>query len=156
RAQFTNFKCKSWDKNFSDIEYCILKAVNRSYKYISIKVNLFKIPVTKIKVNIGLYKRVNGYKPFLYNITLDACKYFLNPRSNPVFSYFYEFIKDISNINHTCPYNHDVIMEKLSIASIDHRMTKILPFPEGDYLVEINVLAYDINRATVKVYATID
>jgi len=38
------------DKEFADFEYCTLKAVNRSYKYVSTKVKLFQVPITKVKV----------------------------------------------------------------------------------------------------------
>jgi len=49
-VEFTNVKCTSWDKKFDDFEYCHLKSVNRSFKYLSLKVNLFKVPITKVKV----------------------------------------------------------------------------------------------------------
>jgi len=39
------------DKDMAEIEYCTLKAVNRTYKYISGKLKLYKIPITKIKVH---------------------------------------------------------------------------------------------------------
>lgn len=35
-----------------------------------------------------------------------------NPRANPVAEFFYNLIKEYSNINHTCPY--DVSAKKLS------------------------------------------
>jgi len=49
-VEFTNVQCETLDKDFSLFEYCYLKSVNRSYKYVSLKVKLLKIPVTKIKV----------------------------------------------------------------------------------------------------------
>ncbi|XP_070073105.1 uncharacterized protein [Drosophila takahashii] len=155
RAEFTNFKCKSVDKDFADFEYCTLKAINRTYKYVSTKVKLFKVPVTKVKVNFGLYKRFNGYRPFLYNITVDACNFLRNQKGNPITSYFYDFFKDISNMNHTCPFTHDLVMEKLSTEIVNHRLTNILSFPEGDYMMEMHWIAYDITRAVVKLYVSL-
>ncbi|XP_070851639.1 uncharacterized protein [Drosophila suzukii] len=155
RTEFTNFKCMSLDKEFSDFEYCTLKAVNRSYKYISTKVKLFQVPVTKVKVNFGLYKRFSGYRPFLYNVTVDACNFLKNKKRNPIASYFYDFIKDISNMNHTCPFDHDLVWDKLSTEHINHRVTNILSFPEGDYMMEMHWIAYDIVRAVVKIYVTL-
>ncbi|EDW39227.1 GL13981, partial [Drosophila persimilis] len=46
KVEFTNIKCTSLDKEFDDFEYCYLKSVNRTYKYMSLKVNLYKIPIT--------------------------------------------------------------------------------------------------------------
>ncbi|XP_022230246.1 uncharacterized protein LOC111079382 [Drosophila obscura] len=137
RVEFTNIKCNCLDERYCRIEDCYLKSINRSYKYMSVKVNVWKPPITKLWVNFALYKRSSGYKPFLYNITLDACKFVKNPKSNPVAAYFYAFITDYSNLNHSCPINDNVlILDKMSIDFVNHRITALLPFPEGDYLLE--------------------
>ncbi|KAH8285143.1 hypothetical protein KR054_005704 [Drosophila jambulina] len=127
-VEFSNLKCETMDKDFADFEYCYLRSVNRTYKYMTIKVRLFQVSITKAKVNFALYQRLNGLKPFLYNVTIDGCKFlknpksnmvvsyfydfiknnskFLkNPKSNMVVSYFYDFIKNNSNLNHPCPYD---------------------------------------------------
>jgi len=59
--EFTNIKCTSLDKNFDEFEYCRLKSVNRTFKYISLKVNLYKLPVTKVKVRLQIcvYETLN-------------------------------------------------------------------------------------------------
>ncbi|XP_034663915.1 uncharacterized protein LOC117898546 [Drosophila subobscura] len=155
KFEFTNIKCTSLDTNFADFEYCFLKSVNRTYKYMSLKVNLFKTPITKIKVNGALFKRFSGYRPFMYNVTIDACRFLKDTASNPVAGYLFNFFKKVSNMNHTCPYDHDLLFERLSIDFVNQQVTKVLPFPEGDYLLETNWFAYDINRAVVKVYGTI-
>jgi len=50
-------------------------------------------------------KRLNGYKPFLYNLTLDFCNYMRNPHSGNLLANFgYSIIKPYSNVNHSCPY----------------------------------------------------
>ncbi|XP_017039316.1 uncharacterized protein LOC108086787 [Drosophila ficusphila] len=154
-VEFTNVKCTSVDQNFSDFEYCRLKSVNRTYKYLSLKVKLYKIPVTKVTVKIQLLKRLNGYKPFLYNITVDACKFLKSQKINPVFGYFHGIFRDHSNMNHTCPYDHDIIVDKLTADIVNTQFTKVLPFPEGKYLFHSKWLAYGILRAEVDVYITL-
>ncbi|XP_017057433.1 uncharacterized protein LOC108098802 [Drosophila ficusphila] len=155
KFEFTNIECTSLDKSFDDFEYCYLKSVNRSYKYLSLKVNLFKTPITKVKVKGGLYKRLNGLRPFMYNITVDACRFLNNPKSNPVMNFYYSFVKPFSNINHTCPFDHDLVVDKVPIDFVNHQVTKVLPFPEGSYLLETHWFAYDIVRAVVKIYWTL-
>ncbi|EDW33313.1 GL20035 [Drosophila persimilis] len=155
RTEFTNIECDSLDKQFSDFEYCVLKSVNRSFKYISIKVQLFKSPVTKVKVNFGLYKRFSGYRPFLYNFTIDACRFVNNRKPNPIATFFYETIRSYSNINHSCPYSDKILLDKLTADYVNHRMTAYLPFPDGDYLFQFHWIAYDINLAVVKAYFTL-
>ncbi|XP_002033645.2 uncharacterized protein LOC6608931 isoform X2 [Drosophila sechellia] len=157
-VEITNFKCESLDRNFSNFEYCRLKSVNRTYKYVSLKVNLFQTPVNQVKVNTAFYKRLNGYKPFLYNVAVDGCKFMKNQNSSPVSKYIFGVFKDASNINHSCPYDvpwHDIFVEKLSAENINFQITKILPFPEGKYMIQMHWFAYEINRAIIRLYYTL-
>ncbi|XP_070137697.1 uncharacterized protein [Drosophila bipectinata] len=153
KFEFTNVKCNSLDKSFDDFEYCYLKSVNRSYKYFSVKVNLFKTPVTKVTGT--LFKRYNGYRPFMFNVTIDACRLLSGAKTNPFADYVYGFFKNYTNMNHTCPFEHDLMIEKLDTNFMNYQVTKILPVPEGDYLLELHWLAYEIDRAVVKVYGNI-
>ncbi|XP_023036519.1 uncharacterized protein LOC6651018 [Drosophila willistoni] len=154
--KFTNLKCESLDKAFCGFERCYLKSVNRSYKYASVTVNLYQLPVTNFSVNLALLKRFNGYKPFLYNITVDGCKYLESVKSrNPVAKYFFDFISPYGNMNHKCPFNHDIIVERLPIYFVNYRATILLPFPEGDYMVDSTWMAGGVSRAYVKVYGTL-
>jgi len=57
-----------------------------------------------------MWKRLNGYRPFLYNITADACKFVENPKSNPVLKYIFDSFSAYSNMNHSCPYTVSVII----------------------------------------------
>ncbi|KAH8285036.1 hypothetical protein KR054_004247, partial [Drosophila jambulina] len=153
KVEFTNIKCITLDPDFDDFEYCFLKSVNRTYKYMSLKVNLFKKPITKI--NVALLKRYSGYRSFLYNITADACRFIKNPCSNPIAGYLYSLFRTHSNINHSFPVYYDVIVDKLFADFINNQFTNVLPFPHGDFLFHSNWIAYDINRATVDVYFTL-
>ncbi|KRG00055.1 uncharacterized protein Dwil_GK27423 [Drosophila willistoni] len=151
KFEFTNIKCESLDKAFCGFESCYIKSVNRSYKYFTVKVNLYQLPT-----NWSLFKRFNGYKPFLYNLTVDGCKFLRNVNAaNPVSKYFFEFISPYANVNHKCPFNHDIIVEKVPINAMDYRLTKVLPFPEGDYLFDTLWIAYGVPRGYVKLYGTL-
>ncbi|XP_016951390.1 uncharacterized protein LOC108025419 [Drosophila biarmipes] len=154
-VEFTNVKCTSWDKKFADFEYCHLKSVNRSFKYLSLKVNLHKVPITKIKVNFALLKRYSGYKPFLYNITFDACKLLKHPKSNPIAGFFHGLFKKHSNMNHSCPYDHDLLVDKLPTSFLNKQITGALNFPLGEYLFHSDWFAYGVNRATVDFFYTL-
>ncbi|KRK07089.1 uncharacterized protein LOC26535167 isoform X2 [Drosophila yakuba] len=136
-VEFTNVQCESVDKDYTLFPYCYLKSVNRSYKYVSVKAKLLQLPVAKAKVRLALYKRLNGYKPFLYDMTIDACRFLKYPKSNPVALYFFQ---------------HDIVLDKMSYHSINNKLTKVLPFPEGNYMFEMHWMAYDINRAITKFY----
>ncbi|KAI8043392.1 hypothetical protein M5D96_004724 [Drosophila gunungcola] len=91
----------------------------------------------------------------MYNVTVEACRFMKNPQSNPIAGYLHSLFKNYSNMNHTCPADHDVIVDKLSIDFLNKQVTEVLPFPQGDYLYQTKWFAYDIQRATVDVYFTI-
>ncbi|KPU80180.1 uncharacterized protein Dana_GF27425 [Drosophila ananassae] len=155
--EFTNLKCTSDDEKFSEFEYCQLKSVNRTYKYAHVKVKLYQTPITKIKVNVALLKRFNGYRPFMYNITFDACRFLRSVYSSTpdlTIKYFYQFVETTSNMNHTCPFDHDLEIV-LPISIVDNQLTKVLPFPGGDYMLETQWFAYDVRRAIMKVFGTV-
>ncbi|KAH8412736.1 hypothetical protein KR009_005009, partial [Drosophila setifemur] len=156
RVDFTNVKCKSYDLEFDDFEYCYLKAVNRSFNYMSLRVNLYKIPIAKAKVNFVLFKRMNGYRPFLYNVTVDGCRFLKNEKTNPVLGFLFGTFKKFSNINHSCPYAHDIVVHQFSNQFLNEKVTKVLPFPQGDYMVESNWYPYGILRAQVTIYFTLN
>ncbi|XP_068150805.1 uncharacterized protein [Drosophila tropicalis] len=151
-ADVKNLKCTSLDKPYCEFEYCYIKSVNRTFKYFSIKANMYQLPITKIKVNISLLKNANGYKPFLYNITIDACKFLLSKKRYPIVNFFYGIFENHSNMNHTCPYNHNLIWDKVSLNAPDLRFTEILPFPEGDYALLTSWYAGGSIRAEISVY----
>ncbi|XP_023032268.1 uncharacterized protein LOC111518785 [Drosophila willistoni] len=155
RVELTNLKCIPLDEKFAAFDYCRIKSVNRSFKYISLKVKLFEVPITNITVNVSCLKKLNGYKPFLYNVTFDACKFLSSKNKNPLIKYFYSFISEHSNMNHSCPYSHDLLVDKVSIGLLNHQLTEVLPVPEGDYAVYTSWYAYGKNRADVRAYGTI-
>ncbi|KAH8249754.1 hypothetical protein KR032_011992, partial [Drosophila birchii] len=172
--EFTNIKCTSMNESYCSFDYCLLKSVNRTYKYASLKLIIHQGPIYKTKVNFALYKRLNGYKPFLYNVTVDGCKFIKKTSSSPVAAFIYNLFGPFSNINHTCPYDvstlegneisplfigyifqKDIIVERAPISHINEQLTKILPFPPGEYGFFSTWYSYGIQRATVNVYGTL-
>ncbi|KAH8324426.1 hypothetical protein KR074_007087, partial [Drosophila pseudoananassae] len=153
--EFTNFVCESLDKNLGEFEYCFIKSVNRSYKYISAKFKLYQRPLTKLKINMALLKRFNGYKPFLYNLSVDLCKFYKNPKSNIVLKFFYESYSLYAKHNRSCPLNNDIILDKFPASAMNHRFTHVLPFPEGDYLFEVKWVLDGASKVNIKAYGTL-
>ncbi|XP_037943677.1 uncharacterized protein LOC119676509 [Teleopsis dalmanni] len=152
--EFTNIKCKSHDKQFTDFEYCYLRSVNRSYKYMSVKARLFQIPVTNVTIRYTFLRRDDGYTPFLSNFTVDACEFLRSPK-DPIAKFFYGLIVQHSNMNHTCPYNHDVFIDKLDTSFLSGKF-KGLPIPNDAFILKSTWFAYNIPRADVNVYVKIN
>ncbi|KAH8307580.1 hypothetical protein KR044_003806, partial [Drosophila immigrans] len=153
RFEFTNLECTSIDEHFGKFDSCYLKSVNRTYKYAAGKYILLQIPVNNAIVKIALMKRLNGYKPFLYNFSFDYCNYMRNTNpGNKVTTFFLSLVLPYSNVNHTCPYSEDLILDKLPISFLNYKLTEILPFPEGEYRVSSSLRVNGLKRAHVNIY----
>ncbi|KAH8328516.1 hypothetical protein KR067_010357, partial [Drosophila pandora] len=160
KFEYTNVKCSLPDSDFGNFEVCHLKSVNRTYKYMEMKLNLNQ-PVTKAQANLAISKRFNGYKPFLYNVSVDFCTFLKKPKSNPVFSYLYGFFSNYSNLNSFCGISNNnrslncVRVDKLPAEYINYFVTKVLPVPPGDYMFDTNWYTRGVHRVKVSVYGTL-
>ncbi|XP_034650557.1 uncharacterized protein LOC117890046 [Drosophila subobscura] len=154
KFEFTNIKYTCVDKEFCRVDYCYLKSINRTYKYMSVRLTLFK-PIYNVKLNYAFYKRLSGYKPFLYNYTVDGCKFFKSRRRISVDNYVFGLLGTNHNLNHTCPYIGELYVDKLSISLVNNRLTAVLPFPEGDYLLQTHAFVDGIIRSVFQVYGTL-
>lgn len=175
-VKFTNIKCVSYDKAFADFRYCKLKALSPNKVALFLHVQLFQLPVNNVSINLDVYRKANGYRPFLFNKTSDFCQFLRNPKRIPLGKILMDIIAMYSNINHTCPYNvrvavsksfirifkilnviplfpfhfqHDIIVKDF-ILTTQH--VQLLPVPTGDYLLRISVGAYNEFKATVSAY----
>ncbi|XP_065362089.1 uncharacterized protein LOC135955658 [Calliphora vicina] len=150
-VKFTKFVCFAFDKPFADIPKCYLKALARDTVGLDLHVRLHQVPVNNVSFNAAFLVKgsTQNYRPFLYNSTLDFCKFIKNSNRYPFWKIIYYIIKPASNINHTCPYNHDIIVKNLTL---DSSMFKMIPFPSGDYLVILRVAAYNHYKAEVRAY----
>ncbi|XP_054086284.1 uncharacterized protein LOC128921825 [Zeugodacus cucurbitae] len=150
--KFTNLQCVVNDKPFVNFRQCQLKALSRNTVALSLHAQLFQVPINNITVNLDVYKRANGYHPFMYNTTADFCGFLKNKKRFPVVKLVMDIVENYSNINHTCPYDHDIIVKDM-ILKTEH--LKLLPVPTGDYLLKISFAAYNDYKATIKFYVQI-
>ncbi|XP_013105957.2 uncharacterized protein LOC106086003 [Stomoxys calcitrans] len=147
--KFTNIKCQDHDLNFSRSEVCRLKVIGRGLVSLNVRVGLYKTPVTNVTLNMGFYKKANGFKPFLYNYTVDFCDFVRNRKRYPVVKVIFDIFLSASNINHTCPYDHAIVVDNLVL---DEGKFQYLPIPEGEYMLKLRVFAYNDLKATVEAY----
>ena len=77
---------------------------------------LHKVPVTNVTVGVAILKRANGWKPFLYNISVDACKFLKARVKNPVALYMSSLFLSYTNFNHNCPFD---VSERYNLANLN-------------------------------------
>ncbi|KAH8301934.1 hypothetical protein KR044_000963 [Drosophila immigrans] len=154
-VSFTNLKCAFKNASIGEFELCEIKAVNRTHKYINIHTKLHILPINYATTSLRLMRYDHGYKPFFVNITFDACKYLKN-QGNPFVNVFFNIFKGFSNLNHTCPYNHDIILNKFWTGNHDDSMAKYLPIRNGQYALHINFSQSKVDICTVVLYMLIN
>ncbi|XP_034102951.1 uncharacterized protein LOC117567230 [Drosophila albomicans] len=153
KFEFTNMECIATDKEYGKFDYCYLKSKNRTYKYASMKYSTSEILPKNLLIALTVEKRLNGYKPFLYNISVDFCRYIRNPNpGNKVANFFYSLIKPYTNINHSCAYTGDIIVDKVPISFLSYKLTELLHFPDGDYRITTYMIIKDIKRTKIMIY----
>jgi len=101
-VKMTNFFCESYNKSWVLIHYCRLKAYSRNKTSLYINATFIE-PANNIFVHMKMMKKASGYKPFLFDYNFDACE-FMRRRNQPVAKIIWNLIKDVSTVNHTCPY----------------------------------------------------
>ncbi|XP_016991007.2 uncharacterized protein LOC108052958 [Drosophila rhopaloa] len=134
-VSFTNLKCEMIDSNFGSFEICRIKAVNRTHKYIDLHLKLNKLPINTLMVKLEAMRFDNGYRPFFTAMKFNFCQYMKNPQHRSMI-----FLKEIhstfvnaSNFNHTCPYNHDILVDKFWTGNLEQAFLQYLPVPNGEY-----------------------
>ncbi|KAH8313262.1 hypothetical protein KR067_003230, partial [Drosophila pandora] len=129
--KFTNFVCDLLDPSWVEIYQCRLKAIRRDKTTLNFNGTLLKT-MKKFKLHVQIFKKANGWKPWLYNITFDGCRFIRNPNV-PVAALVFNLFKDNSNFNHSCPYSGPVYILNLHVTAEDIPV----PLPSGDYLLLI-------------------
>ncbi|XP_022213588.2 uncharacterized protein LOC111068429 [Drosophila obscura] len=127
--KFTNVVCKSYNNSWFVFHNCRLKAVGRNKVICNMNGTVLH-PATDVTIHMQVLKRANGYKPFLFDIRFDACRFFRN-RSPPFANLVYGLFKEFTNINHTCPFVGPQIVKDFYLKPELLR----LPFPTGYYMV---------------------
>ncbi|XP_060651589.1 uncharacterized protein LOC132788273 [Drosophila nasuta] len=125
--KFTNAVCESRNKSWIIVNNCRLRAINRNRTVLNINITALH-PVTNIFAEFQVFKRENGYKPWLVKTSWDLCR-FLKKAYNPFAILFFRMFKEFTNINHTCPYEGDLVVEGF------HLRPELLGvvLPTGDY-----------------------
>ncbi|XP_023304229.2 uncharacterized protein LOC111686155 [Lucilia cuprina] len=150
--KFTKLECQAYDKSFAEFKMCQLKVIGRDKIALNIHANLHEKPLNNITLSAQLFRKSNDFRPFLYNDTFDFCLFMKNSNR---FLFWKTLVQDLShhsNINHTCPYDHDIIVNNMVL---EEGILKHLPFPSNDYMIQLKFWSFNDLKARVKIYIVI-
>ncbi|KAH8302037.1 hypothetical protein KR044_002006, partial [Drosophila immigrans] len=125
--KFTNINCHSGNSTVYTIHTCRLKAVSRNKIAMNLNATL-NYKASRVYLHYQVVKKANGYRPWLYNISVECCDY-LKRRNNPIVNMLSNIIKEYSNFIHPCPFEGRLFLTGLYL-----KPTSIpLPMPSGEY-----------------------
>ncbi|XP_062129817.1 uncharacterized protein LOC133841403 isoform X1 [Drosophila sulfurigaster albostrigata] len=149
--EFNNAKCIIRNPEVLTFDYCYLRSVNRTYKYFSMKTKFLSLPVDNTWVSLKVYKRDNRHIFDRYNVTVDGCR-FLRERNNALVNVLFGIFEEFSNLNHTCPFDHDILIEKLPVQHVNTLIKYIVP--DGRYILNTTWSIRKVPFAEIIVYFT--
>ncbi|KAH8378461.1 hypothetical protein KR093_011536, partial [Drosophila rubida] len=128
--KLTNAICESYNKSWMVINKCRLHAISRNKVVFNFNGTILH-PCSNIIIELQMFKKASGYKPWLIKFNLDACR-FIKKSYNPFATLVYNLFKDFTNINHTCPY---VVSFKYINSYLFSSNIKIMSL-QGDQIIE--------------------
>ncbi|KAH8234124.1 hypothetical protein KR038_002166 [Drosophila bunnanda] len=149
KSRFTNMECISYNESFAVFTKCKLNLLGRGRTGAQMYLKLFQLPVKNCWINWSIYRRYNGFRPFLYNVSTNFCQLLENSNVLSFQGLVINAIMTRSNLNHTCPYTHDIILDNLEFKD---DFLKNLPLPQGNYKVELRFATDKIWRVQVSVF----
>ncbi|XP_043068427.1 uncharacterized protein [Drosophila bipectinata] len=112
---------------------CEIKAIDRYHNMINLE-GLLNTTINQFQIHFKLLKRESGgWHPFLYDMKVDVCKFFKNPRSLFIPNLIYSFLKSFTNVNHTCPYLAGSVLRLWNWTPDETGVIRVFPVDHGQY-----------------------
>ncbi|XP_058983576.1 uncharacterized protein LOC131804557 [Musca domestica] len=148
--RLTNLRCTSKNESLGIFKICSLKAVKRDVVEINVDFELRRKPVKEADFLLRFKKRGELGRKALYNYNIDFCEFLGSNRRKPLANLFYNIfeLQTCSNLNHTCPYNHNILIKGCRINS---GLLQALPIPSGEYSIWTSWIIFGRPTAEVEV-----
>ncbi|XP_062127736.1 uncharacterized protein LOC133840090 [Drosophila sulfurigaster albostrigata] len=151
-SRFTNVECEVLDASYVNFNLCDLKVLGRGIVALNIHAVMLKEPIKVSKVNLSLWRKFNGYRPFMFNTTFDFCRYMAIENHKLSFEkVVMDSFVEKSNLNHSCPYESIIVRDLV----FKNKLFGCMPLPTAEYKIRIMANANNDWRAIVQVYITI-
>ncbi|XP_062127645.1 uncharacterized protein LOC133840008 [Drosophila sulfurigaster albostrigata] len=149
KSRFSNIKCETFNKTFAEFETCKLKLLGRGIIGTQVHLKLYILPIDTVSANLSIWRRYNSFQPFLHNSTIDFCKFVKQTKKLSFERLVLDAISSRSNLNHSCPYTHDIIVDNLVFSDT---FLQTLPLPQGEYKIQMLFGTENIWRIRVDIF----
>uniref|UniRef100_A0A1I8MEU0 Uncharacterized protein n=1 Tax=Musca domestica TaxID=7370 RepID=A0A1I8MEU0_MUSDO len=134
-------ECKIIDPDFVDFPVCEVMA-NGKKSSVSVTAHIRQLPVSSVSLNVVL-QPLYGKNLAMLNATWDACAFMKNRKRNRALNRLFKYLAPYTNVNHSCPYNHDIIVRNFTLWN----QTPLFSSPNVAFKISIGVYAGDKYRA---------
>ncbi|KAH8261686.1 hypothetical protein KR044_013457 [Drosophila immigrans] len=148
-SRFTNIKCETFNKTFAEFTTCKLKLLGRGVIGTQVHLKLHVLPIDSVSINLSFWRRYNSFQPFLHNSSIDFCKFVKQSKKLSFERLVLDAISSRSNLNHSCPYAHDIIVDNLVFSDT---FLQRLPLPAGEYKIQMLFGTENIWRIQVDIF----
>ncbi|XP_075167428.1 uncharacterized protein LOC142239526 [Haematobia irritans] len=125
-----NITCISHDLNFTEFRDCSLTLNNKKVPILNLTAKLLQLPVRDCLVHLEIVSVGQSNNQLrIYQGDWDACAFLQNRQRFKFLEMIHETIFAYTNINHTCPYNHDLKITNFPAG----KLRAPLPVPIGIY-----------------------
>ncbi|EDW01556.1 GH20390 [Drosophila grimshawi] len=120
--------------------------------YFSLRYNLLKPITNNVSFHFQLMIRSNGWKPFMYGIDLEMCR-FWKSRYNAFGKLLFTLVDGHTNLNHTCPYmsEHFLSIDKVMNTDVSKKLSGF-PLANGFYALFTKVIFKNITIYGTNIY----
>ncbi|XP_022232784.1 uncharacterized protein LOC111081139 isoform X2 [Drosophila obscura] len=149
-SKFKSLHCESYDHSHGEFSLCKIKAINRYRNSISTTYLNKEFVPNRVTARLEFFKRANGWRPFLYNITLNVCDFLDRKKTKPnsntmtIFRIAASYLMPYFNTSFTCPFqpNTEYKIENLEFDVEKFRIR--FPIETGEYA--LNFESTEINK----------
>ncbi|XP_059217736.1 uncharacterized protein LOC131994834 [Stomoxys calcitrans] len=141
-----NIKCETFDPEYAVFGSCELAPNLENSPTLSIVIRLLKIPLTNLnlRITVGL---AGPQALTVVNSTFDICAFLKSRKSNKAVGRLYQYIAPYTNLNHRCPYKHDIHIQNLSLTQNESFLSMI----HGEIVTQIEAIVDGKKRVTIEI-----
>ncbi|XP_033246304.1 uncharacterized protein LOC117187702 [Drosophila miranda] len=155
-SKFKSLHCTSLDMDYGEFLLCKIQAINRYRNSISISyLNKHTVP-SHLTVRLEFFKRANGWRPFLYNITLNVCDFLDRNKTKPnnnnriVFRLAAAYLIPYITRSYSCPFMENTVLKLVKLEFDVEKFRTRFPIETGEYALQFSlyhkkVLKYTVN-----------
>ncbi|XP_059226764.1 uncharacterized protein LOC106085038 [Stomoxys calcitrans] len=129
-TKLTKIECESFDTTVVRPITCQVVRKNNNCSIFDFHLGVMQ-KLNGIVITVKLYRKTNRkFQPFLFEDVLDLCSLLSNGLTSRhlFWGTYYEKFRKISNINHSCPYEHDIIIQNMRV---DDDLFQIISHAQG-------------------------